>query len=150
MFVVQLLLQSLQQTPLLVEAPPILLHPLLAGGAARGAHLQGLGPLRVQLDLRLLELSVQAEALLVGLLGEQRGGLALLVQGQGQLGRPALLLLQTKDQLFEVFVLRLERRLQLQPSLEQFTLQLLQQQPVCQRRSISSASLLLPATLTPR
>ena len=112
MFVIQLSLQSFQQTPLLAETPLTLVHPLPTGGSSirgdhrpqlplppqRSADLQGFGSLGLQLDLELLEASLEAEGLLLPLLGEPRGGLALLIQGQGQLSHAALLLPQSQLQ----------------------------------------------------
>lgn len=78
-FVVQLPLKSLQQTLLFLH--PLLILLLRTGGTPLwwertrppllllpqgGAHLQGLGLLRLQLDLELLEVPVESQALLLG------------------------------------------------------------------------------------
>lgn len=108
---VQLLLQYLRLSLLLFLQPPLVLL-LHAGGTVPlwgaatgpplllspqgGAHLQGLGLLRLQLDPQLLEVPVESQALLLGPLRELRGGVALLLQGQRELGHAAPLLLQAQ------------------------------------------------------
>lgn len=96
LLVIQLFLQTFQKVLLLAgwsSADPQL--PLRAQG---GAHLAGLGSLRLQLDLKLLEAPVEAQLLPLDLLAEAGGGLALLLQGGRQALRLALLLLQNQIQ----------------------------------------------------
>lgn len=109
MLVIQVPLQLFQQTAvrsltgLIISraAPQGDARPQLSLPPQRSAHLQGLGSLCLQLDLELLEASVEAQALPFSLLGEPGRGLALLFQGHGEMSQTALLILQSELQVLE-------------------------------------------------
>lgn len=108
MLVIQLPLQFFQQTAVHFLARLVLFQltrgdacPQLSLSPQCSTHLQGLGLLRLQLDLELLEAPVEAQAFLLGLLGEPRRGVALLLQGHSELSYVTSLIVQTELQVLE-------------------------------------------------